>query len=471
MIRLRSSERKVLLVVMDLFFLSLALTISLLLRTNLLPGAYALLLNIKWYITLWLVWAVIATVFDVYNLHRSAETNRIIWNTVGASGISSLIYLATPWLTPPIENRTQAFLFVGLSITLVGIWRIVHAGLFMRSAFQVRTLVVGAGLSGQSLLRALRSQEVGGELNPFLGTGHELIGFVDDDPERLDEFIEGVPVLGNSSLLVELVRQLDIDEVVIAITHLQTICPELFEAMLDCREMGIPVVTMTTIHERLTGRVAFEHASQNVELVSGQAESPFARMFDFIKRIIDIIGSLVGLAALILVIPFVLVANILWSPGPLFFRQRRVGKGGRHIEVIKLRSMVPNAEQESGAVWASEHDGRVTAVGRWLRNSHLDELPQFINVLKGEMSVVGPRPERPEFVDELSKSIPFYRARHSVKPGITGWAQIHQDYGDSIEGAKEKLGYDLYYIKRVGPFIDTLIVLRTISKVFGLRGR
>lgn len=456
---------------MDLFFLSLALTLSLLVRTNLLPGAYALLLNIKWYVTLWLVWAVFATVFDVYNLHRSAEPNKIIWNTVGSSGISSLIYLATPWLTPPIENRTQAFLFIALAIVFVGSWRMVHAGLFMRAAFQVRTLVVGAGLSGRSLVRALRSEEGKGELSPFLGTGHELIGFVDDNPERLVEDIEGVPVLGNSSQLVELVRQLDIDEVVIAITHLQTICPELFEAMLDCREMGIPVVTMTTIHERLTGRVAFEHASQNVELVSGQAENPFARMFDFVKRLVDIVGAFVGLVGLLAVIPFVLLANMIWSPGPLFFRQRRVGKGGRHIEVIKLRSMVPDAEQNSGAVWASEQDNRITAIGRWLRNSHLDELPQVINVLKGEMSLVGPRPERPEFVDQLSQTIPFYRARHSVRPGITGWAQIHQDYGDSVEGAKEKLGYDLYYIKRVGPFIDTLIVLRTISKVLGLRGR
>jgi lipopolysaccharide/colanic/teichoic acid biosynthesis glycosyltransferase len=169
--------------------------------------------------------------------------------------------------------------------------------------------------------------------------------------------------------------------------------------------------------------------------------------------------------------PAVWLGNRLWSPGPLFFCQKRVGRGGRPFTVIKYRSMVPDAEQECGAVWASEGDNRVTVFGSFLRKSHLDELPQVINVLRGEMSLVGPRPERPEFVGQLSELIPFYRARHCLRPGITGWAQIHQNYGDSIEGAKEKLEYDLYYTKHAGPMLDAIIILRTISKVLGLRGR
>ena len=148
-----------------------------------------------------------------------------------------------------------------------------------------------------------------------------------------------------------------------------------------------------------------------------------------------------------------------------------MGRGGRTFCVIKFRSMVPGAENESGAIWAAENDDRVTSFGRLLRHTHMDELPQFINVLRGEMSIVGPRPERPEFVGLLSRSVPFYRARHSVRPGITGWAQIHQDYGDSIERAKEKLEYDLYYLKRAGFRLDTVIMLRTIAKVLGFQGR
>jgi exopolysaccharide biosynthesis polyprenyl glycosylphosphotransferase len=271
--------------------------------------------------------------------------------------------------------------------------------------------------------------------------------------------------------LVNLVESLDIDELVIAITDSSRISHELYEAIMDCREKGLPIVTMPTIYERLTGRVTIEHSGLNIELAAGQSDSSLLRMFNTIKRLIDIIGAISGICFTAFLIPFITVANWLWSPGPLFFRQERLGLGGRTFRVIKFRSMVPEAEEQSGAVWAAENDFRVTSFGRFLRNTHLDEFPQFINVLLGEMSLVGPRPERPEFVVELSKSVPFYRARHSVRPGITGWAQIHQDYGDSFELAKEKLEYDLFYIKRAGFRLDTVILLRTITKVLGLQGR
>jgi lipopolysaccharide/colanic/teichoic acid biosynthesis glycosyltransferase len=235
--------------------------------------------------------------------------------------------------------------------------------------------------------------------------------------------------------------------------------------------MGAPVVSMTTLYERLTGRVAVEHASQNIENATGQSDSAFLRMYGVAKRIVDLVGAFLAGIPFLILIPFVMLANAFLSRGPLFFRQTRVGKGGKLFEVVKFRSMNPDAEDQSGAVWASEDDDRVTALGHWLRRTHLDELPQVINVIKGEMSLVGPRPERPEFVAALSQSIPFYRARHAVRPGITGWAQIHQDYGDSYERAKEKLEYDLYYLKRQSPVLDTEIILRTFTKVLGLKGR
>jgi lipopolysaccharide/colanic/teichoic acid biosynthesis glycosyltransferase len=217
--------------------------------------------------------------------------------------------------------------------------------------------------------------------------------------------------------------------------------------------------------------VAIEHASQDVEYVSGQPDSAFLRMYVAGKRIVDLAGALVAGVVVLLLIPALALANAIASPGPLLFRQTRVGKGGKLFRVVKFRSMRPDAEEQSGAVWASEKDKRVTGLGWFLRRTHVDELPQVINVIKGEMSLVGPRPERPEFVETLSQSIPFYRARHAVKPGITGWAQIHQDYGDSYERAREKLEYDLYYLKRRSPVLDTEIILRTITKVLGLKGR
>jgi exopolysaccharide biosynthesis polyprenyl glycosylphosphotransferase len=283
--------------------------------------------------------------------------------------------------------------------------------------------------------------------------------------------VEDVPVLGSSHDLVRLVKDRGIDEVVIAITHTDKISQQLYEAILDCTEMGTPVASMTTMYERLTGRVAIEHASQNVEYVSGQPDSAFLRMYVAGKRIVDLAGALVAGVVVLLLIPALALANAIASPGPLLFRQTRVGKGGKLFRVVKFRSMRPDAEEQSGAVWASEKDKRVTGLGWFLRRTHVDELPQVINVIKGEMSLVGPRPERPEFVETLSQSIPFYRARHAVKPGITGWAQIHQDYGDSYERAREKLEYDLYYLKRRSPVLDTEIILRTITKVLGLKGR
>lgn len=468
---LRVSERRLLLVAADIFILSTSLIISLVLRTDLLQNASAIWLNVKWFVTLAILWGIIATLFRLYDLSRAADPAMGVIIAGGAAGLTSLIYLTIPWLTPPIGNRSQGYIFVIISVVLIGIWRLLYAQLFVQPAFQRRAIVVGAGNSGRALATALAGNGLKSKRNRQYGTGHELIGFVDDDPEKEGSAFLGIPVLGDSSRLLRLVRELDVDEVVVSITDTEGIRPELFEAILDCREIGIPIATMTTVYERLTGRVAFEHASRNVALATGQEDLPYLRFYGASKRIVDIIGAFIGLLFLTIFTPFVVLGNRITSPGPLFFRQRRVGRGGKDIDIIKFRSMIPDAETESGAVWATIDDSRITFAGRLLRQTHLDELPQVLNVLRGDMSLVGPRPERPEFVEYLSQDIPFYRARHSVRPGITGWAQIHQDYGDSVEGAREKLEYDLYYIKNGGPILDTLIMLRTITKVLALRGR
>ncbi|MFN2188765.1 MAG: sugar transferase [Candidatus Promineifilaceae bacterium] len=468
---LRISERKLLLVSFDILFISLSLIISLLLRTDLIRGVPDIWLNLKWFVTLALLWGVIATLLGLYDLARAADPVLGAITSAGAAGLTSLIYLTIPWLTPPIQNRSQGFIFVVISIVSVGLWRLLYAYLFVQPAFQQRAVVVGAGQSGQALAQAVVGSHRPGRNGRSHGTGHEIVAFVDDDPSKSGSTLLGIPVLGTSGRLLELVRELEIDEVIVAITDTEAIDAELFEAVLDCREAGIPVVTMTAAYERLTGRVAFDHASRNVAVATGQEESSYLRFYGLAKRLVDIVLSIIGIAVLLLLSPIVFVLNLFSSPGPIFFRQTRVGRGGREINIIKFRSMIPEAENASGAVWAAIDDDRITFTGRLLRRSHLDELPQVVNILSGDMSFVGPRPERPEFVEELSHSIPFYRARHSVRPGITGWAQIHQDYGDSVEGAHEKLEYDLYYIKNAGPVLDTLIMLRTLTKVLTLRGR
>ncbi|NLE52681.1 MAG: polyprenyl glycosylphosphotransferase, partial [Chloroflexi bacterium] len=189
-----------------------------------------------------------------------------------------------------------------------------------------------------------------------------------------------------------------------------------------------------------------------------------------LKRAVDLLLAIVGLAIFAALLPLIVVSMKLDSPGPIFFRQQRVGKSGRLFWVVKLRSMIPDAERETGPRWASDDDPRVTRVGRLLRKTRLDEMPQLYNVLRGEMSIIGPRPERPEFVEALSQTIPFYRTRHVVKPGITGWAQVRYHYGSSEEDALIKLQYDLYYIRHRSLALDVLIILRTAGKMLSFQG-
>jgi exopolysaccharide biosynthesis polyprenyl glycosylphosphotransferase len=192
--------------------------------------------------------------------------------------------------------------------------------------------------------------------------------------------------------------------------------------------------------------------------------------FMLLKRLADIFVSTLGLTFLLALLPFVALAIYLESPGPIFYFQERVGRAGQTFQLVKLRSMVPQAEQDGQPRWAGKNDERVTRVGRFLRRTRLDELPQFVNVLRGEMSLIGPRPERPGFVAELQKRIPFYRSRLAVRPGLTGWAQINYHYGSSVDDALVKLQYDLYYIKHKSLYLDLLILLKTIGVVLSFQG-
>jgi lipopolysaccharide/colanic/teichoic acid biosynthesis glycosyltransferase len=228
---------------------------------------------------------------------------------------------------------------------------------------------------------------------------------------------------------------------------------------------------MTSLYERLTGKVSVDHAGRNIHVALPLSDSPLRRLFAAGKRLFDLLASLLGLAVLALVVPVVAMANAFGNRGPLFYRQTRVGKGGNHFGLLKLRTMIPDAEKGRGAVWATEDDVRVTPFGRFLRKVRIDELPQFWNILKGEMSLVGPRPERPEFVARLVSALPFYQARHAVQPGLTGWAQVRYGYGSSVQDALVKLQYDLYYIKNQSVYLELSILAKTAAVMLRLAGR
>ncbi len=236
------------------------------------------------------------------------------------------------------------------------------------------------------------------------------------------------------------------------------------QQMLKCRMLGINIVEAQTFYEFISRKLYIENLKpSDFIFASGFSLSLTRRV---IKRTLDVIGSVVGLILLAPLFPLIALIIHLDSPGPVFFRQVRVGLNDRLFHIIKFRSMRSDAEKGTGAVWAKKSDPRITRVGNFLRKTRLDEIPQLINVLQGDMSLVGPRPERPEFIGELKKSIPFYGERHSVKPGVTGWAQVRYPYGASVEDALEKLRYDLYYIKKQSLLLEVEILLRTILIIF-----
>ncbi|MFN2166912.1 MAG: sugar transferase, partial [Anaerolineae bacterium] len=386
-----------------------------------------------------------------------------------AALVTVLIYTLIPALTPPLQNRTPIYLFAVLAVLGITAWRLAYAQFFVQPWFKQRALVVGAGWAGRTLAQAL--QVAPNDANPYRGTGYDLVGFVDDNPSYAGTIVEGIPVLGGRAVLEDMARALDVDEVILAITHRHAINEDLFDALLRCRETGIHVITMSEIYERLLGRVPVQHVGRDLYSVLPSGDSASYRLFGIAKRVVDVVGALAGVAAVLVLVPFIALANALTGPGPVFYRQLRVGKAGRSFYVYKFRSMVPDAEAETGAVWATKNDARVTPVGKVVRRTRLDELPQFINILRGEMSLIGPRPERPEFVEELAKSIPFYRARHAVRPGITGWAQVQYRYGSSHDDARIKLEYDLYYVKHASLLLDLRIFLLTIPVMLQFKGQ
>ncbi len=218
-------------------------------------------------------------------------------------------------------------------------------------------------------------------------------------------------------------------------------------------------------HDSIKHRIYHNRASLPIE------QSIVIRLYFIIRWLSQIMIALLALPLLVLLVPIIWLANYITDQGDLFYHQERIGQHGQRFSMIKFRTMVMDAEKQTGAVWASEEDPRITPVGRFLRQTHLDELPQLWNVFKGEMSIIGPRPERPHFVQQLTKEISFYSARHAVKPGLTGWAQVKYRYGASVEDTWIKLEYDLYYIKHQGPYLDLLILLKTVQVVLGRGGR
>ena len=317
-----------------------------------------------------------------------------------------------------------------------------------------RLLMIGSDVMIDRVARELKERE---------DPSYEIVGYIMADPSRTDP---GKKILGGYGEISGIVKQYDINRIIVSLTRGEAELP--IDELLNCRIKGIHVEEATLLYERITSKIAIEKLDPMYLIFSeGFDQYKFTYIF---KRLLDIGLALLGLS---LCLPLILITAILikfTSKGPVFFKQQRVGKEGKIFTLIKFRSMFTDAEEKTGPVWASRNDSRVTRVGHFIRMLRIDEIPQMWNVLQNEMSFVGPRPERPFFVEELKRDIPYYTERLVVKPGITGWAQINYAYGASKEDAIQKLQYDLYYIKNMSIFLDIIILLRTIKVVIRRQG-
>jgi len=460
---LRISERKALLRLLDLLMLNSALLLILRLRLGKPLSWQTISSHPTWFALLTILWLLFAAAFDAYDLKEASRFPKGILGVAKAALPTLLLYVLIPYITPYLlRSRLTLGLFAACTLAFLSLGRALYALALAQQAFQRRALVVGAGLAGRTIARAVREN---------VSRDYQLVGFIDDTPAKRGKIIEEIPVLGDCRDLVPLARKLGVSEVILAITHFHQIREDLFQALMDCQEIGLHIVPMPVLYEWATGMVPVEHIGRMLHVVLRSDYNPTIRLYEGLKRALDILIALAGLAVLGILLPFAALAVYINSSGPIFYAQERVGKGGKVFRLFKLRTMVPGAEEEGVAVWAKRADERVTKVGRFLRATHIDELPQFINVLKGEMSVVGPRPERPEFMARLEKEIPFYRLRHSVQPGMAGWALVKQGYGSSVEDSLAKLQCDLYYIKHRSIYLDLLILLKSIGDVLTFRGR
>jgi sugar transferase (PEP-CTERM system associated) len=397
---------------------------------------------------------------DLYDFRTLADRRDMIVKLVQALGAASLILaLLYYWLPHLIIGRGVFVIASALIVALVAGWRMAFEWLSLRMAPAERLLIVGTSSAAVKLARELyeRRHEL----------GVELVGFVDAEPEKVGMPVINPGVIGTVNDIPAIVHDRHVDRVVVSLSDARGKLAT--EKLLDMKmNHGVQFDHLASVYEEYTGKIAVENLRPSwFVFSSGFGKS---RWMAVAKRGVDITLSAVGL---LLAAPLMLAAAVairLTSPGPILYSQRRVGKDGTTFTIHKFRSMHANAEASTGAVWSQEGDPRVTPVGRILRRARIDELPQLWNVLRGDMSMIGPRPERPEFVADLTRDIPFYGQRHVVRPGVTGWAQVRHKYGSSVEDTVEKLQFDLFYIKHMSIAFDMFIALETVKTVLVRRG-
>jgi len=452
------SERKILLRIFDI----LVVLGMLYLVGNIFDFDYFQITKDRWIwpFVLGLYLTIFASVFELYDLQKASKFEVVVQNIILASSITVLFYLLTPFYTPVLPgNRLQiVYFYLSINIALF-VWRYAYVSLIATPRFHKRVLLIAHERDVNDIVASLHKSD----------PNYRVLGYI-NTAKKIDEDLEVDLIEYKPNNVAGIIEEHQVSEIVIANNASDKITVGLYNQLLQLLEQGVPIREYTQIYEELTHRVPVQHVDKDFYRFFPFSRSNQNKLYLFFHRLLDLLFSILGLVFGLLISPIIIIGNLIGNRGPIFYTQMRVGKNGNHFRIYKLRSMVKDAER-FGAQFAQANDTRVTRFGKFLRRSRFDEIPQFINVIKGDMSVIGPRPERPEFVKELAEKIPFYEVRHLVKPGVTGWAQVNHKYGTGAEDALEKLQYDLYYIKKRSLFLDISIVIKTLSTIIFFRGQ
>lgn len=449
--------RIMLLVCCDVVLAMLSLPAAFLIRYKAIPTYREILdLGVARIAVFVLVLVFMSFIIEIYEQHRNLSLREISARITLALGFS-LIILAFSALFIPSIRYGQWLMTISL---------LLFSGMQLLAHTCYRTYVKLRGLARRVLILGV-GQLAGnlGSIIPTSDANYILSGYV-----RCPDETSNVPletILGSTNDLYNTAKREKADKIVVSLSERRGVFP--LHDVMACKLDGIDVVDAPSFYEHLTGKLLLENINPSWIIFSEGFK--VSSVLKIVKRLMDIICSIIAILIVLPLFPFIVLAIKLDSSGPVLFRQERVGEREKNFTLYKFRTMRADAEKATGAVWAQVNDPRVTRVGEFFRKTRIDELPQLFNVLMGNMSLVGPRPERPEFVGKLKEVIPYYSERHFVKPGVTGWAQVRYPYGASVEDALEKLRYDLYYIKNVSPVFDLLIILETIKVVLSRRGR
>ncbi|WP_422105107.1 exopolysaccharide biosynthesis polyprenyl glycosylphosphotransferase [Winogradskyella sp.] len=453
------SERKILLRIMDLVMVFFAIYFL-----NLYPEFEYIEFdenNLTALILLGVYVLVFGTIFELYDLQKASKLDTTFRNIVITTSTVVLFYLLTPILSPYLpEERIQIVYFYLAIILSLLLWRFIYINLIESPRFYKRILLVGEVSNIDGLVNALNASD----------PNYKIIGFINSEESTSESVrFKGLKEFEAKDFLNTIEKE-RISEVLVASFNSEAIIAEVYHDLILLLERGFKIREYTQVYEELLHKVPIQFVGKDFYKYFPFSRSNENKLYIFFHRAFDIVVAFLGLLCGLMLLPFILIGNLLGNRGPLFYTQERVGRNSKPFRILKLRTMIVNAEKD-GVKWAQKNDKRITSFGMFLRRSRLDEIPQFYNVIKGEMSIIGPRPERPFFVNELSRIIPFYETRHIIKPGLTGWAQVNTRYGSSIDDSLTKLQYDLYYIKHRSIFLDFSITIKTLSTILYYRGQ